>query len=67
MTEIQQLSGFLPICTACKKIRGDDGYSNQIEAYIHEHAGAGFSHGICPDCARRLYPELDLKTDDFSC
>jgi len=49
------LSGFLPICAACKKIRDDRGYWQQIESYIHNHSEAEFSHGICPECARRLY------------
>jgi len=53
--KVKQLSGFLPICASCKKIRDDQGYWNQIEAYICEHSEAEFSHGICPDCARRIY------------
>jgi hypothetical protein len=51
------LTGLLPICARCKKIRDDQGYWNQIEAYIQEHSDAKFSHGICPNCAKRLYPE----------
>jgi len=47
----------LPICAACKKIRDDKGYWNQIESYIREHSEAEFSHGICPDCAKKLYPD----------
>ncbi len=58
--EVKVLSGFLPICASCKKIRDDEGYWNQIESYIAAHSEAEFSHGICPDCARKLYPELDL-------
>lgn len=54
---IKTLRGILPICAACKKIRDDEGYWNQIEAYIRDHTGYQFSHGICPDCARKLYPE----------
>lgn len=57
-TQIKILSGFLPICASCKMIRDDKGYWNDIEIYIREHSEAEFSHGICPDCARRLYPEL---------
>lgn len=58
--EVKTLSGFLPICASCKKIRDDEGYWNQIEAYIHEHSEAKFSHGICPECAKKLYPDLGL-------
>ena len=52
------ISGMLPICANCKKIRDDKGYWNQIEAYIGDHSEAEFSHGICPDCAKKLYPEF---------
>jgi len=57
LTKISTLRGLLPICAACKKIRDDKGYWNQIETYIMEHTGADFSHGICPDCAKELYGE----------
>ena len=60
LSEIQTLRGILPICANCKKIRDDKGYWNQIEAYISDHSEAQFSHGICPDCAKELYPEFDL-------
>ena len=58
--EVKTLSGFLPICASCKKIRDDKGYWNQIEEYIRERSEAEFSHGICPDCAQKLYPEINL-------
>lgn len=58
LDKVKTLSGFLPICARCKKIRDDRGYWNQIEAYISKHSEAVFSHGICPDCARHLYPDL---------
>jgi FixJ family two-component response regulator len=58
LAEVKTLSGLLPICASCKKIRDDKGYWNQIEVYIRKHSGAEFSHGICPDCARKLYPEI---------
>jgi len=58
LAEVKTLSGFLPICASCKKIRDDKGYWNQIEAYISEHSKAKFSHGICPECSEKLYPEL---------
>jgi len=60
LSEVKQLSGLLPICASCKKIRDDKGYWNQIESYIKAHSEAEFSHGICPDCAKELYPDLDL-------
>ena len=61
LREIKQLSGLLTICASCKKIRDDKGYWKQIEAYISENSEAKFSHGICPECATELYPELFTK------
>jgi hypothetical protein len=58
LKKVKTLSGFLPICASCKKIRDDQGYWNQIEAYISEHSEAEFSHGICPECAQKLYPDI---------
>jgi len=58
LSEVKKLSGFLPICASCKKIRDDKGYWNQIEAYIHDHSEAQFSHGICPDCKKKLYGDF---------
>jgi len=58
LAQVRSLSGLLPICSCCKKIRDDRGYWNKIEAYIEEHSDAGFTHGICPECARNLYPEM---------
>jgi hypothetical protein len=55
--EIKRLQGIIPICSACKKVRNDDGYWEQVEAYISDHSEALFSHGICPDCMARLYPD----------
>jgi hypothetical protein len=60
LKEIKTLSGFLPICASCKKIRDDKGYWNQIEAYIQQHSDAQFSHAICPACAKKLYPDLEI-------
>lgn len=54
---VKTLSGLLPICANCKKIRDDEGYWQTVEVYIHEHSEAIFSHGICPDCLQTLYPE----------
>ena len=58
LEEVKTLSGFLPICASCKKIRDDKGYWNQIEAYISDHSEAEFSHGICPECCKKLYPDF---------
>jgi DNA-binding response OmpR family regulator len=54
--EIKTLRGIIPICCNCKKIRDDEGYWQQVDAYVHEHTEARFSHGICPDCMKELYP-----------
>jgi DNA-binding NtrC family response regulator len=61
MKEIRKLRGFLPICANCKKIRDDKGYWTQVEVYISEHSEAEFSHGICPDCAQKMYPKYYQK------
>ena len=58
LSDVKILSGLLPICASCKKIRDDKGYWNQLELFIQNHSKAEFSHGICPDCAKKLYPEL---------
>lgn len=63
LNNVKLLSGLLPICASCKKIRDDKGYWNQIESYIREHSEAEFSHGLCPECAKRLYPEIDFKNN----
>jgi hypothetical protein len=55
LAEIRKLRGILPISASCKKLRDDKGYWNQIEVYIRDHSGAEFSHGICPECAKKLY------------
>ena len=62
LDKIKTLRGLIPICASCKKIRDDKGYWNQVESYVSEHSLAEFSHGICPDCAKKLYPEY--YTDD---
>ena len=58
LSKVKTLSGFLPICASCKKIRNDKGYWEQIESYIRDRSEAEFTHSICPECARKLYPEL---------
>lgn len=60
LKKIKTLSGLLPICASCKKIRDDKGYWNQIESYIEKHSDAQFSHAICPACAKKLYPDLEI-------
>jgi len=66
LSRVKTLSGLLPICATCKKVRDDTGYWSQIEAYIRTRTEAEFTHGICPDCTRRLYPEqaAKLRLDD---
>jgi len=56
LEQVKTLSGIVPICSGCKKIRDDKGYWEQVEAYVSRHTDARFSHGICPDCVKRLYP-----------
>jgi hypothetical protein len=69
LEDIRILRGLLPICASCKKIRDDQGYWIQMEAYIRDHSEAEFSHGMCQECAKKLYPEfykeikLDANTD----
>jgi ligand-binding sensor domain-containing protein len=58
VAQVKVLHGLLPICTGCKKIRDDKGYWNQIENYIARHANIRFSHSLCPDCLKRIYPDL---------
>jgi PAS domain S-box-containing protein len=58
LSEVKKLSGLLPICSSCKKIRDDEGYWKQIEQFIGERSEAEFTHGICPDCAEKLYSKL---------
>jgi DNA-binding NtrC family response regulator len=70
LASVKALRGMLPICASCKKIRDDTGYWNQIESYIRAHADVEFSHGLCPDCTGRLYPDLfpdiSQETKDYS-
>jgi CheY-like chemotaxis protein len=59
LANVKALSGLLPICAGCKKIRDDKGYWSQVECYIQEHSEAKFTHGLCPDCIKKWYPELE--------
>ena len=58
LDQIKILSGLVPICSCCKNIRDDEGFWHQIESYLHEHSDMVFSHGICPSCVKKLYPEF---------
>jgi hypothetical protein len=58
--EIKTLKGILPFCSICKKIRDDQGYWNQVDVYIDEHSEADISHSICPECAKKHYPDYDI-------
>ena len=58
--EIKTLSGLIPVCVSCKKIRDDTGYWQAVEKYVEEHSSALFTHSICPDCIAKLSPGLDL-------
>jgi preprotein translocase subunit YajC len=60
LAEVKTLRGIIPICASCKKVRDDKGYWNQIESYVRDHSEADFSHGICPECARKLYPDFKI-------
>ena len=59
LANVKALSGLLPICAGCKKIRDDQGYWSQVECYVQEHSEATFTHGLCPDCIKKWYPELE--------
>lgn len=64
LQEVKTLSGFLPICAKCHKIRDDQGFWNRIEEYLHDHADVTFSHGICPECSDEFFMELDKEESD---
>lgn len=56
--EVKTLKGIIPICASCKKIRDDSGYWQQVEEYVKNHSDAEFSHGLCPECVKKLYPNI---------
>jgi DNA-binding NtrC family response regulator len=64
LDHVRQLQGMLPICSICKSIRDDKGYWNKIESYFSEHSDVLFSHGLCPKCAQRHYPEFYVPEDE---
>jgi len=61
LEKVQVLSGMLPICSACKKIRNDEGYWQQVEQFVETHTGARFTHGLCPECGIKLYGDILSK------
>ena len=60
LANVKTLSGLLPICSYCKKIRDDKGYWTRIESYIQDHSEAEFSHSLCRECAKKHYPEINI-------
>lgn len=69
LRKIRTLKNLIPVCAWCKNVRDDKGYWNRLESYIKEHAGVSFTHGICPECVKKVYPELhdDLFDDNGDC
>lgn len=65
LDEVRTLSGLLPICSACSKIRDDKGYWQGVEQYLHEHTGAKLSHGMCPECMEKIYPDYASRVAEF--
>ncbi len=66
ITELIELRKIIPICCVCHKIRNDSEYWHKVESYFHNCLDLNFSHGICPDCSKRLYPELNLSGEEKS-
>jgi PAS domain S-box-containing protein len=66
LSNVKTLSGMLPICASCKKIRDDKGYWSEVESYITVHSGVLFSHGICPECAKKMYEELEKLKEEMT-
>jgi HAMP domain-containing protein len=62
--EIRTLEGLIPICSYCKNIRDDEGFWQKVDEFIHHHTHARFSHSICPECAKKYFPELDLYNQE---
>jgi PAS domain S-box-containing protein len=63
LAKVKTLRGLLPICASCKKIRDDKGYWTQVEVYLRNHSEARFTHGLCPECAKKLYPDYSYEDD----
>ncbi len=64
LSKVRLLSGLIPICASCKKIRDDKGYWTQVELYIKRHSMAEFTHGMCPECAAKLYPDFEKNSGE---
>ena len=58
LDQVKVISGLLPMCASCKSIRDDKGYWQEVESYVSAHSEATFTHGLCPACVRKLYPEF---------
>jgi hypothetical protein len=65
LAHVKTLSGLLPICASCKKIRDDKGYWSGVESYITRHSEALFSHGICPECEKKMYEDLEKLKKEY--
>ncbi|MDH3349054.1 MAG: response regulator [Desulfobulbaceae bacterium] len=65
LDQVKTLSGLLPICASCKQIRDDKGYWNRLESYFAEHSNVEFSHSVCPDCVKKLYPEVHSHKKNY--
>ena len=63
LAEVRTLKGIVPICANCKNVRDDQGYWNRVESYLNEHTEADFTHAVCPDCMKRLYPQFERDSD----
>jgi hypothetical protein len=66
MAQVKTLTGLIPICSGCKKIRDDKNYWHQVDSYISRHSEAKFTHGMCPDCLKKYFPELENVDPDNS-
>lgn len=66
LAKVKLLSGMLPICSGCKKIRDDKGYWNQVENFLQNHSEATFTHGLCPECSKKYFPGMDDNTETWS-
>ncbi len=63
LAEVRTLKGIVPICANCKNVRDDQGYWNRVESYLNQHTEADFTHAVCPDCMKRLYPQFEDASD----
>lgn len=63
LAQVKKLSGLLPLCANCHKIRNDDGYWQDVASYIRKHSEADVTHGVCPDCIKKLYPDIHARLE----